>query len=242
MDVDRIIRECQHLRFDYFTLSLRRTLPAYRPAFERFLVSNELLLTLPVTVYDEEFNQNSIRAYFCRYGSIDSCRILIPHRTYLIDFVNISSVNRAIIAEPHYFNGQPVLVRKYVSPDRIDLSRATDKEKRLHCSPAERIRRLKHLLEAFQFGYKIQLILIQRSCAEKEWLMAWKRRCETTEDELQQWKKKNQCLKRSIEQNDCLRSDLIEKYQRSVDAEQKRAQLLQDAINFLAEYFAFVVR
>ena len=244
VDIDRIIRENQHLRFDHFTLVLRRTLPAHRPAFEQFMTSNELLLSLPLSTYEAEFNENSIREYFRQYGLIISFRVLIPHRTYLINFADTSSVDKTIIAEPHLFNHRPVLVRKYVSPDWIHHATLKNQAMQLQCAPVEKIRRLKHIIEALQFGYKVQWILIRRSYLEKILRLhrergekpsfdTWNTRCEGIEDEIQQWKEKNQCLNGSLQQSHRLGTDLIERYQKNIDKEQKRAQQLKEAIDFL---------
>lgn len=140
VDIDSIIRENQHLRFDHFALVLRRTLPAHRSALEQFMASNELFLSLPLPIYDAEFHENSIQEYFRRYGLIISSRFLITHRTYLINFADTSSVDRTIIAEPHLFNHRPVLVRKYVSPDWIHHGMLKNQAMELHCSRIEQIR------------------------------------------------------------------------------------------------------
>ena len=66
---------------------------------------------------------------------------------------------------------------------------------------------------------------------KQQLLDTWNRRCESIEDEIHQWKEKNQLLNDSIEQSH--RPDLTERYRKNIDDEQKRAQRLQQTINFL---------
>ncbi|CAF0946411.1 unnamed protein product [Adineta ricciae] len=110
-DIDYIIQHYQYVQFDTNSLSLRRTLPRNRPAFERFRSSNELLVSLPSFSTDQEFNETNIRQYFSQYGSVVFCRTVIPLTTFLIDFVDRNSVNHAIVEEPHFYNDQQLVLR-----------------------------------------------------------------------------------------------------------------------------------
>ncbi|CAF4233923.1 unnamed protein product, partial [Rotaria sp. Silwood2] len=173
VDINSIIKNNQRIKFNDHPLFLRRTLPVTRPAFERFMSSNELVVSLENSNDDKQFNEISIQKYFSQYGKITSCRIIIPSRAFLIGFIEANSVDCAILDEPHFYNENKLILRKYVSPSRIDLFRTNkslfDKNnKNIDYSFSEQIRRLKHIIEAFQFGQQIQINLIKYSYEDKK--------------------------------------------------------------------------
>jgi RNA recognition motif-containing protein len=63
VDINYIIQHNQRINFDGNTLLLRRTLPINSPAYERFMSTNELLISLDKISNDEEFNEINIRNF-----------------------------------------------------------------------------------------------------------------------------------------------------------------------------------
>ncbi len=231
VDVGKIIENYQGMRFNGHHLFLRRTLPSNRPMFEQIMSSNELLISLKSPSNDEEFNEINLRNYFSKYGSIISCRIVIIHMTFLIKFVETHCVDSAIIDEPHFYNNQELILRKYVSPNRIIFCRPKDmlfdEDNRLNKFPlAERIRRLKHIVEAFQFGYEIELKLMKYSYQEKI------SKCE----DMIRMKNKNQAVKLTIEDKRRMGKYMNDLYQIKIKNEQNRINELIKAIDSLTFY------
>jgi RNA recognition motif-containing protein len=226
VDINYIIQQNQRISFDGHNLLLRRTLPMHRPAYERFMTSNALLISLANLPNDKEFNEITIRKYLSKYGSIVSCRTVIRCTTFLIDFVDTTSVDWAILDEPHFYNEKELILRKYVTPDRLRLFRTKkilfDQNK---FSFLEKIRRLEHITEALKFGQRIELKLIKSSCEEKI-IRQLNKMCDDMNG-------KNNSCKLIIERNQQIRKDIIDLYKNKIENEQNRAQELKTAIDLL---------
>ena len=189
VDLNKIVENYQGIRLDENCLHLRRLLPRNRPMFERVLATNKLIISLNYPSNDDEFNENNIRKYFSKYGSIISCRILIDRTEFLIEFIRSDTVDAVIVDEPHYYNDQQLILRKYVSSDQV-LSFHSNA---IPLQSIETIRRLKDLIEALELSYEVELKLIRRSCQEKL------SKC------IERMKNRNQALKSSIEDKQRMR-------------------------------------
>lgn len=212
--------------------------------------TNELLISLDYRSNDKQFNEINIRKYFSKYGSIVSCRCIIVYTTYLIDFVETNSVDWAILDEPHVYNEQELILRKYISPDRIRNFRSkkilVDQDNRkLKISLFERIRRLKDIMEAIQFGQKIELKLIKCSYEEKilkyneeikKLIIQLRKTCDQMNEDNQQMKRKNNSSKLIIEQNQRIGKYITDLYKTKIENEQNRVNELRQAINSLSLY------
>jgi RNA recognition motif-containing protein len=235
VDVNEIIENYQGIRFNGHQLVLRRTLPMTRPMFERIMVSNELLISLKFPLNDEEFNEKNLRNYFCKYGSIISCRIVIIHKTFLIGFAETHCVDTAIIDEPHYYNNQELILQKYASPNRIGSFRSkemtSDGNDRLNKFPlAERIRRLKHIIETFELGYEVELKLMKSTYQEK--ILKYMNMIE----DIRRMKNKNQALKLTIEDKQRMGKSIRDLYRIKIEHERNRVNELIQAIDSLNFY------
>ncbi|CAF1099954.1 unnamed protein product [Rotaria sordida] len=249
VDIDSIIKNNQRKKFDDHILFLRRTLPCTRPAFERFMSSNELVVSLDKLNNDKQFNEINIKKYFSKYGKIVSCRIIIPFRTFLIGFIEGNNVDCAILDEPHYYNENKLILRKYISPNRIDLFRTHknlfDKNnKNINYSFSEQIRRLKHIIEALQFGQKIQLNLIKYSYDNKKikfnrehnddsmkLFIQLKNICNYMNKDIEQMKEKNSFFKLMIEQTQGIKKNIIDLYKKKIKNEHYRFNQLKEVID-----------
>jgi hypothetical protein len=251
VDINSIIRHNQRMQFDGHSLCLRRTLPSTRPAFECFMSSNELLISLTDISTDEQFNEINIRKYFSKYGSIVSCRMVIRHTTYLIDFVDTNSVDCAILDEPHFYNKNELILRKYISPNRIGVFRSkkilmNQQNKKSRWSFFETIRRLKDITEAIQFGQKIELRLIKCSYEEKKFkfnrkqidemmklIIQLRKKSNELNGNIQRIIENNNSLKLFMEQNQRIRKYVSDLYKVKIENEQKRINELKEAIDLL---------
>ncbi|CAF1066119.1 unnamed protein product [Adineta steineri] len=250
-DIDYIIKQNQRIEFDNRHLFLRRTLPIVRPAFERFMASNELLLSLTYLSDDEQFNEINIRKYFIKYGPIVSCRVVIPYTTFLIDYVDVNSLDCAILDEPHFYNDNELVLRKYISPNRVDSSRlkrllSNQNNKTTKFSFQERVRRLKHMTEAIQFVQKVEFRLIKCSYEEKKIKVNKKQNDDMIQlnielrnksndlnRDIEQLKQTNNSLKLLIEHNQRTQKHMVDLYKEKIQYEQNKANELKEAINLL---------
>jgi hypothetical protein len=241
VDVNKIIKDNQRITFNGQNLFLRRTLPIIRPAYERFMSSNQLLVSLDSLSNDKQFNEINIRKYFSKYGSIVSCRIVILYTTYLIDFVEINSVDWVILDEPHFYNDKELILRKYVSPNRIGNFRT----KNTKFSSLEKIRRLKHIIEAIEFGQKVELKLIKSFYEEKiikynegikKLTIQLRKICDQMNEDSERMKEKNNSLKLIIEQNQRIGKYITDLYKTKIENEQNRVNELTQAITSLSFY------
>ncbi|CAF1579523.1 unnamed protein product [Adineta ricciae] len=247
-DIDYIIQHYQHVQFDTNSLSLRRTLPTNRPAFERFRSSNELLVSLPSLSTDQEFTETSMRQYFSRYGSVVFCRTVIPLTTYLIDFVDLDSVNRAIVEEPHFYNDQQLVLRKYVSLNRAELyhtsrnfSKFENTTDRFYLK--EGIRRLNDTTEVIRFAQQVELRLIKRTYEAKH-MKLYKKQNESLMDlteklsdlkaKIRQIENINNSLELLLQQSQQTKRQMIDYYEDKLKQERQRIDQLNEAINLLA--------
>jgi hypothetical protein len=199
--------------------------------------SNELLVSLNSRSNDKQFNEINLRKYFSQYGSIVSCRIVINYTTFLIDFVETNSVDSAILDEPHFYNENELILRKYVAPNRVEYFRPRMIEK---FSFFERVRRLKDIIQAFEFGQKIELKLIKYSYEEKllkstneikKLIIQLQKTCNDMKVDNQRMKEKNNSLKLTIEQNQRIGKYIRDLYQIKIENEQNRIYELKKAIN-----------
>ncbi|UJR10646.1 hypothetical protein I4U23_014841 [Adineta vaga] len=246
-DMNYIIQHSQCVEFDNQTLFLRRTLPMERPAFERFMSSNELLVSLPSLSKDQQFNDVTIRMHFSQYGSIVFCRAVIPSTTYLIDFVNSNSVDCAILDEPHFYNDKQLILRKYVSINRLGL-RQTNRTLSFQgnmmsrSNLRERIRRLNHVIEAIEFGRKVEIRLTKCMYEEKkvklnkkqdEEINSLREKSNDLNSTIKKLNKSNDSLKLLFEQSRRRKAQLIRLYKDKLQQEQKRIKELKEAIDLL---------
>ncbi|CAF1366924.1 unnamed protein product [Rotaria magnacalcarata] len=251
IDVNSIIRRCQRIKFNDRTLSIRRVLPPTRPAYERFMLSNELVISLDCPTDDSEFNQTNVRKYFSKYGTITSCHIIIPDQTFLLGFIQSDSVDCAILDEPHFHNDNQLIVRKYISPSRIDqyftdIIRFDQDNKKMNISISEKFRRKKDVIEAAEFGHNIQLNLIKNWYEEKKkmcnkmgndemmkLIIQLRKRCDDMNKEIEKLEKKNSFSKLMIEQTQQIKYNITDLYKRKIENERNRVKQLKEAIDLL---------
>lgn len=243
VDIDKTIQKYQGILFDKRKLFLRRTLPITQPPYERFMSSNALLVSLNLystsSSNDQQFNEKNIRLYFSKYGSIVSCRVVMIYTTYLIYFNETNSVDYIIFNEPHFYNNKELIIRKYISPDRIRLFLSNDgfyRNRKIKYTTFERYRRLKDIIEATKFGQDIELKLIENFYKEKMLnkneekhidILQLKKQC----DDL---KEKNFLLKIIIEQNQRIRKYIIDLYKSKIEIQRNRMNALKCAIDLLS--------
>ena len=249
-DIDYIIQHYQYVQFDTNSLSLRRTLPKNRPAFERFRSSNELLISLPSLSTDQEFNETNLRQYFSRYGSVVFCRTVIPLTTFLIDFVDRNSVNRAIVEEPHFYNDQPLVLRKHVSLNRAELYRTSRSFSKLENTTdrpylKEGIRRLNDTTEVIRFAQQVELRLIKRTYEAKhaklckkqnESLMNLTEKLSDLKANIRQIKNINNSLEVLLQQSQQSKRQIIDSYEDKLQQERQRIDQLKEAMNVLTVF------
>lgn len=246
-DIDAIIERYQRVEFDKHSLFLRRTLPKTRRPFERFMTSNELLVSLPDVSTDEQFNETTLRQYFCKYGSIVSCRVVIAFTTFLIDFVHSSSVDRAVLDEPHFYNENELILTKYMSPrrmqnDQIPWLLARESRSRDGFVLMETIRRLNDAIEAIEFGQSVALRLTKREYERKHTKLA-KKEAEGMNELQQRWaelsvnvqrmKESNRSLARSIEESARMKEERSLSYAGEIEDVRSRRGQLKDALQYL---------
>lgn len=211
--------------------------------------SNQLLISFDSLSNDNQFNEENIRTYFSKYGSIVSCRIVITSTTYLIHFVEANSVDWAILDEPHFFDNKELILRKYVPRDRIKLFHSKNifsENRKIKYSFFERIRRLTDIIEAMKFAQKIELKLIQYFYKEKtlkyneetnKLTLELKKNYFNIDKDIQRIKEKNNSLKLIIEQNQRIRKHMTNIYKTKIQNEQNRMNELKEAIDLLEEFF-----
>jgi len=212
--------------------------------------TNELIISLDYLSNDKQFNEINIRKYFSKYGSIVSCRSIIVYTTFLIDFAETNSVDWAILDEPHLYNDKELILRKYISPDRIGNFRSkkilfNQDNRKLKISLFERIRRLNDIIEAIQFGQKIELKLIKCSYEEKilkcneeikKLLIQLRKTCDQMNEDNERIKRKNNSSKLIIEQNQRIGKYIADLYKTKIENEQNRVNELKQAIDSLSFY------
>lgn len=227
-------------------------LPPSRKPYEFFILSKELVVSSEYSNEDKQFNEINIQKYFSKYGRIMSCRTVIPYKKYLISFMNTNNVDCAILDEPHLYNETMLKLQKYTSPMRINLIHSKDifcneNEENTKFSGLEKIRRLKHVIEALEFAQQVQIELIKYTYETKRIKQNknhnddililssnLRKKCGDISTDIKRMKTNNSFFKSKIEQIQLIKAHIVVFYEKKIENQQNRANQLKEAINLIS--------
>lgn len=240
--------------FDNSRLFLRQMLPKTLPGLENFLSSNGLVISLDYLNSDKEFNEINLQKYFSKYGTIVSCQIIIPNRAFLLGFIKSNSVYLAITDEPHFYNGYYLILRKYISPTRINNfylrnMKSYENIGKRRTDRLKTIRDLKDIIEIQKFGQQIQLNIMKHSYEQKknkshkkgnddsiEVITQLRKNCHDINKNIERMTIKNSLLRSMIKEIQGQKKITIDFYMKEIQNEQSRVEELKNSVELLSSF------